>query len=108
MADTLRISLAQCNFHVGDISGNAARIIEVAQQSAREGSDLVVFSELALTGYPPEDLLLRPSQPGLIMKGVLSEKAACQANLFRVQRQIICCGYLRLTPALLNFVAFPE
>lgn len=61
MADTLRISLAQCNFHVGDISGNAARIIEVAQQSAREGSDLVVFSELALTGYPPEDLLLRPS-----------------------------------------------
>lgn len=61
MADTLRISLAQCNFHVGDISGNAARIIGVAQQSAREGSDLVVFSELALTGYPPEDLLLRPS-----------------------------------------------
>ena len=61
MADTLRISLAQCNFHVGDISGNASRIIEVAQQSASEGSDLVVFSELALTGYPPEDLLLRPS-----------------------------------------------
>ena len=61
MADTLRISLAQCNFHVGDISGNTARMIDAAQAAAEAGADLVVFTELALTGYPPEDLLLRPS-----------------------------------------------
>ncbi len=61
MADSLRISLAQCNFHVGDISGNTARIIEAAHGAAGSGADLIVFTELALTGYPPEDLLLRPS-----------------------------------------------
>lgn len=61
MADTLRISLAQCNFHVGDISGNTARMIAAAKDAATAGADLIVFTELALTGYPPEDLLLRPS-----------------------------------------------
>ncbi|TNC86086.1 MAG: NAD+ synthase [Thalassolituus sp.] len=57
----LNIAMAQCNFHVGDIPGNTAKAIEAAQQAAAEGADLIVFSELALTGYPPEDLLMRPS-----------------------------------------------
>ena len=57
----LNIAMAQCNFHVGDIPGNTAKAIEAAQQAAAEGADLIVFSELALTGYPPEDLLLRSS-----------------------------------------------
>lgn len=56
----LRIVLAQLNFTVGDISGNLQKHLDAAN-SAREdlGADLIVFSELSLTGYPPEDLLLR-------------------------------------------------
>ena len=57
----LRIALAQANFCVGDINANAARIIELAAQAREaEQADLIAFPELALTGYPPEDLLFRP------------------------------------------------
>jgi len=59
--EPLRAALAQINSTVGDISGNAAKIRE-SIAAAREGSaQLVVFPELSLTGYPPEDLLLRTS-----------------------------------------------
>ncbi len=55
----MRLALCQMNATVGDISGNAARI-RAGLDSAREAAaDLVLFGELALTGYPPEDLLLR-------------------------------------------------
>jgi NAD+ synthase (glutamine-hydrolysing) len=58
---TLRIALAQINPLVGDIDGNAARIIAAAEQARDElAADAVLFPELSLTGYPPEDLLLRP------------------------------------------------
>lgn len=57
----MRIQLVQQNYRVGDIPSNAHRILEQARQAAAEGIQLVVFPELALTGYPPEDLLLRPS-----------------------------------------------
>jgi len=61
MNDVLRIILAQKKFLVGDIDGNAERIIDTALTAANvQRADLVVFPELALTGYPPEDLLLRP------------------------------------------------
>ena len=56
----LRVALAQCNPVVGDIAGNAATILSMWQDAAEAGADLVVFSELVLTGYPPEDLLLKP------------------------------------------------
>jgi NAD+ synthase (glutamine-hydrolysing) len=57
----LRIALAQINPLVGDINGNAARIIAAAERARDElHADAVLFPELALTGYPPEDLLLRP------------------------------------------------
>ncbi len=55
----LRIAAAQLNFLVGDVQGNAAKMIRAARVAARKGATLVVFSELAVTGYPPEDLLLR-------------------------------------------------
>ncbi|WP_320818707.1 NAD+ synthase [Thalassolituus sp.] len=61
MTQSLNIALAQCNFLVGDIPGNTALICQQAAEAAVAGADLIVFSELALTGYPPEDLLLRPS-----------------------------------------------
>jgi NAD+ synthase (glutamine-hydrolysing) len=57
----LRIAVAQTNLVVGDVAGNTASIIGTAQRARDEhAADLVVFPELALTGYPPEDLLLRP------------------------------------------------
>lgn len=61
MSDSLRITLSQLNYVVGDIAGNAAKMIATANEAASQGSELIVFSELSLTGYPPEDLLLRPS-----------------------------------------------
>lgn len=77
MSHTLSITIAQLNLHVGDISGNAQKVIETARTSlANERSDLVVFPELTLTGYPPEDLLLRPSLQKRI-DGALAE--ICQA-----------------------------
>lgn len=55
-----RIQIAQLNLRVGDVTGNADRVIAAARSAHAQGVDLVVFPELALTGYPPEDLLLRP------------------------------------------------
>jgi NAD+ synthase (glutamine-hydrolysing) len=55
----MRIALCQMNATVGDIDGNAARISAGYRDAAEATSDLVLFPELALTGYPPEDLLLR-------------------------------------------------
>ena len=58
---SLRIALAQFNSTVGDLAGNAERIVEWIGRAKAEGAHLVAFPELALTGYPPEDLLLKPS-----------------------------------------------
>lgn len=58
----LRVVMAQLDFLVGDIPGNTRAVIDAAQRAhAEHGADVVVFPELCLTGYPPEDLLLRPS-----------------------------------------------
>ena len=57
----IRIGLAQLNTVVGDLRGNSARIVEYVERAKRQGVDLVAFPELAITGYPPEDLLLKPS-----------------------------------------------
>lgn len=55
-----RIQIAQLNLLVGDVAGNTERVIAVAAEAQASGAHLVVFPELTLTGYPPEDLLLRP------------------------------------------------
>ena len=57
--DLLRVALAQINPTVGDIDGNAAKIAEQTAAARDAGAALVVFPELALSGYPPEDLLLK-------------------------------------------------
>ncbi|MBC2665127.1 NAD+ synthase [Novosphingobium flavum] len=59
MVDTLRITLAQVNQSVGDIVGNARSML--AARDKAKGSDLIVFPELHLIGYPPEDLILKPA-----------------------------------------------
>jgi len=56
----MRLALVQTNPVVGDLDGNRALILERLEEAKRAGADLVVFPELAVTGYPPEDLLLRP------------------------------------------------
>ena len=56
----MKVALAQINATVGDLSGNARRIVQAARTAHAQGARLVVAPELALCGYPPEDLLLRP------------------------------------------------
>ncbi|MFN3233150.1 MAG: NAD+ synthase [Alphaproteobacteria bacterium] len=61
MTDTLNIALAQLNPVVGDVAGNMAAVRAARTEAAGMGADLVVFSELVLNGYPPEDLMLKPA-----------------------------------------------
>src|SRR5512144_333274 len=56
----MRLALAQINTTVGDLDGNRARILQAIEEAKAAGADLVLLPELAVTGYPPEDLLLRP------------------------------------------------
>jgi len=57
---TLRVALAQINPTVGDLAGNAEKIIHYINEARREEAAIIAFPELAVTGYPPEDLLLKP------------------------------------------------
>ncbi|MGZ4280929.1 MAG: NAD+ synthase [Gaiellaceae bacterium] len=56
----MRLALAQINTTVGDLDGNRKRILQAVGEAKSAGADLVLLPELAVTGYPPEDLLLRP------------------------------------------------
>jgi len=58
--ENLRIAMAQINCTVGDFKGNLRKITEYTAKAEKAGADIVVFPELAVTGYPPEDLLLKP------------------------------------------------
>ncbi len=71
MVDTLSITLAQLNQSVGDIAGNAAAMLAARERSRTAGADLIVFPEMQLIGYPPEDLVLKPA---------LIERAAAQLD----------------------------
>jgi NAD+ synthase (glutamine-hydrolysing) len=55
----LRLALAQLNLVVGDLEGNVEQVLEAMKSAEADGCDLVAFPELAVTGYPPEDLLLK-------------------------------------------------
>ena len=58
---TFRLALAQINLTVGDLEGNVAKALEYVEQAKELAADLIAFPELTITGYPPEDLLLKPS-----------------------------------------------
>jgi NAD+ synthase (glutamine-hydrolysing) len=57
---SVRIALSQINSTVGDLSGNTEKIVLCIKKARKKGADIVAFPELAITGYPPEDLLLKP------------------------------------------------
>ena len=57
---TLRLALAQINLTVGDLGGNTTKILDHIDQARSHAVDLIAFPELAITGYPPEDLLFKP------------------------------------------------
>lgn len=73
IAATLRVALCQLDTVVGDLDGNAQRIIEAYRRADEAGADVALFPELAITGYPPEDLLLKP--------GFLADAAATTHGL---------------------------
>ena len=60
-AEKLAIAVAQLNSTVGDIAGNAEKVKRARATAAAQGADLVVFPELFIAGYPPEDLVLKPA-----------------------------------------------
>jgi NAD+ synthase len=61
MSDRLRLALAQIDPTVGDVVGNVRRLREARAAAARDGADLVIAPELVISGYPPEDLVLKPA-----------------------------------------------
>jgi NAD+ synthase len=84
-SDRLAIAVAQLNSTVGDVAGNAEKVRQARAQAARDGADLVVFPELFIAGYPPEDLVLKPAF-----------QAACRAAVEALARETAQGG-----PALL-------
>ena len=70
MTDHIAIALAQINPIVGDVDGNLAKLREARRQAAALGADLVVFSELVVSGYPPDDLVLKPFFLDVVEAGV--------------------------------------
>lgn len=72
----LQLILAQMNTLVGDIPGNTAKVLAAAQAAVEQQADAILFPELTLTGYPPEDLLLRPSLDGRIERALFDLQSA--------------------------------
>src|SRR5215470_7827613 len=75
-AEKLAIAVAQLNSTVGDIAGNAEKVRRARAAAAAQGADLVVFPELFIAGYPPEDLVLKPAF-----------QAACRAMIETLARE---------------------
>ena len=78
----LRVAAAQIDTVVGDLEGNARRVLDAYDAAEAAGCDLVVFPELTITGYPPEDLLLQPAfvaRAGETLEKVAARTGRCAA-----------------------------
>jgi NAD+ synthase (glutamine-hydrolysing) len=94
----LRIALAQMNPKLGDLEGNVAKIAQAYDAAEAAGCDLVAFPELAVTGYPPEDLLLKP--------GFVSDNLIALAKLaLRTRRCAAIVGFVAADRDLYNAAA---
>lgn len=91
----LRIALAQFDFPVGDLTGNAEKILRLIDQAKQSQADVLLFPELALSGYPPEDLLLRP--------GFL---ARCEAMLTQIAESVHGITVVLPSPRAIGSVVF--
>lgn len=94
----VRVALCQANLSVGDINGNIERIRDRISTASELGVDLVVFPELSVTGYPPEDLLLRP---GFIERA----KHAVHALAAEIENIVVLVGFPSLSGNLYNAAA---
>ena len=77
---TIRLGLAQLNLRVGDLEGNARKVLDAMAEGAAQGCDLVCVPELALVGYPPEDLLLKDgflADAQTVLDRVVAESPGC-------------------------------
>jgi NAD+ synthase (glutamine-hydrolysing) len=88
----IRLALAQIDVTVGDLRGNAAKILEWAGEAAASGADLVVFPEMALTGYPIEDLSLRASFQAASREAI--DGLARQLGDSGLAELVVVCGFL--------------
>lgn len=90
-SENISIALIQDRFQVGAVVANADKIIALSHQAYQQGAELVVFPELALVGYPPEDLLHRP--------GFLQQ---CQAQCQRIVQELPECTVIFGLPVMLD------
>ena len=90
-SDKLAIAVAQLNSTVGDIAGNVEKVRRARETAASQGADLVVFPELFIAGYPPEDLVLKPAF-----------QAACRSAIEALARETASGG-----PALTTICCVP-
>jgi len=92
MSSDFCLVMGQINPIVGDIAGNVKKIIKAANEARdKHHADLIVFPELTLTGYPPEDLLLRPGLQKRVEKGLrkLKKKIKQDIQLERLEKSFI-------------------
>src|SRR3954462_3276420 len=94
----MRLALAQINTTVGDLDGNREHILEAIGEARGAGADLVLLPELAVTGYPPEDLLLRPGF-------VRAAEESLQEIAREIRERVAPIGYPPLDRALHNACA---
>ena len=98
MTRTFRVALAQVNTTVGDIPGNTALMLDFVEQARKMQADLVAFPEMSTTGYPPEDLLFKPS--------FLRENVAAMEKIVAAARDIaVIVGYVHLGTDISNAAA---
>ncbi|MDH5730046.1 MAG: NAD+ synthase [Gammaproteobacteria bacterium] len=76
--NVIRLALGQINLTVGDIAANTQRILDGIQQAQQQQADLIVFPELSICGYPPEDILLRPSLQPLVERALQKIQASAK------------------------------
>ncbi len=98
MSRKFRLALAQINSTVGDLPGNTAKMLNYLEQAREAQADLVAFPELAITGYPPEDLLFMPA--------FLRDNVAAMQQVVAASRGMaVVVGYVQMEPDVSNAAA---
>ena len=103
----LKIAIAQQQFVVGDVISNAKKMVQLAEDARDKGANLIVFSELSLLGYPPEDLLLRPSLASRIKMAfeIFEEKnAQSVVSVCEAEHSPLLCNTLKEDQSMCGFV----